>query len=346
MFPILIGEGAWALPSFFAMFMLGFVVAAGLARAEGVRLGLDVARVVDMTLAGWGAGVAGARLFHVLFDGHLQDYMHLCFDPAALGLPLPDGSACVSDEACAAAQSKGLDIGGLCDAAKGLCVPARDCLRTLKFWTGGLVWYGGFLLATGVMALWTRRFFGGRGRALAMADMLSPSVAVGLAIGRVGCFLSGCCFGSVCPTQPPGVRFPRWSDAWDLHLKEHRAELIQQHAETGVWESLPVHPTQLYEAGGLLLILGFLWWGPRLRKRSDGQVLGWLLALYGVLRFVIEFWRADERGGWLLSTSQWISAPLVVVGVWLIVRRGGLTPLRDEAEVQGAQGAQGEADAP
>jgi phosphatidylglycerol:prolipoprotein diacylglycerol transferase len=326
MFPILIGEGEWALPSFFAMFMLGFMVAAWVARAEGVRLKLDVAKVVDLTLVLLAVGVAGSRLFHVLFDGHLQDYIHLCIDPSALGLPLPDGSPCEVDTVCAAAQAKGADIGALCDASKGLCVPERDCLRPLKFWTGGLVWYGGFLFSTLTAALWTRRFFGGKGRSLAMVDMLSPSVAVGLAIGRLGCFLSGCCFGAV-THSPLGVHFPRWSDAWDLHLKEHRADLVQQYKDAGVWESLPVHPTQLYEAAGLLAIMAFLWWGPRLHKRADGQVLGWLLALYGILRFVIEFLRADERGGWLLSTSQWISLPLIALGAWLITRLGSLTPM-------------------
>lgn len=327
MFPILIGEGEWALPSFFALFMTGFMVAAWVARREGFRLGLDVTRVVDMTLLLIVMGVAGSRFFHVLFDGHLTDYINLCIDPSALAVGLPEGGPCANDAACAAAQAKGHDIGALCDLSTGQCLPEQDCLRPLKFWTGGLVWYGGFIFSTLTAMFFARRYFGGKGRELAMADMLSPSVAIGLAIGRIGCFLSGCCFGGVCSAEPPGVRFPRWSDAWDEHREHFREALIAQHKETGVWESLPVHPTQLYEAFGLFLIFAFLWWSPRLKKRADGQVLGWLLALYGVLRFAVEFLRADERGGWLLSTSQWISLPLIALGAWLITRLGSLTPM-------------------
>jgi len=73
----------------------------------------------------------------------------------------------------------------------------------------------------------------------------------------------------------------------------------------------------------MLLVFVGLWFWLRPRRRFHGESLGWLLLSYGVIRFVVEWWRADMRGAlWLFSTSQWLSLPLVVLGLWLLLRQG------------------------
>ena len=87
----------------------------------------------------------------------------------------------------------------------------------------------------------------------------------------------------------------------------------------------PVHPTQLYESLGCLVLFVITYYFVRPRKKQEGQVLGAMLILYGILRSVCEIFRNDERGvlwGWL-STSQMISVPLFALGAWLIFRLQG-----------------------
>jgi phosphatidylglycerol:prolipoprotein diacylglycerol transferase len=92
--------------------------------------------------------------------------------------------------------------------------------------------------------------------------------------------------------------------------------------------SLPVHPTQLYEAVGCLAITAFLLFWLRPRKRFEGQVILSFIGLYAVLRFALEFLRADERGELLgLSTSQLLAIPtlLLVATLWPRWRKRGLS---------------------
>src|SRR5690606_29246276 len=134
----------------------------------------------------------------------------------------------------------------------------------------------------------------------------------GLFFGRIGCFLGGCCFGA--PHDGPlSVSFPPGSLAsvsqWHAHL-----------LDSPNVASLPVHPTQLYEAVGCLLIAAYahFWLTPR--RRFDGQVMLAVLALYALLRFGLEFLRADERGGALgWSTSQLLSV-VAIAGCALVYR--------------------------
>jgi phosphatidylglycerol:prolipoprotein diacylglycerol transferase len=99
--------------------------------------------------------------------------------------------------------------------------------------------------------------------------------------------------------------FPKYSPAWDLHLKTHRIAATATHP-------LPVHPTQLYESIGSLLIAVVAYTVVVPRKRYDGMVFQFFIIGYGVLRFLLEMLREDDRGGVLgISTSQWISIGLV-----------------------------------
>jgi phosphatidylglycerol:prolipoprotein diacylglycerol transferase len=271
--------GAVSFPAYATFLLVGFALALHLARRAEERSGRSGARIIDLGVLLLISGVAGARLLSVLADGHLHDYVNLCVAPVKVTT-----GVCSSVADCA--------DGEVCDTLAQACHPtASDCLEVVKIWHGGLAYYGGFLLATAVALLYARRHQLG---VLRLADRLSPYVPLGLAFGRVGCFLNGCCYGRACDL-PWGVRFPGRGG--------------------------PVHPTQLYEAAGALAIFALLdfVWTPR--KRGDGEVFGGLLVLYGALRFALEFWRADERGELLgLSTSQWIGLPLIALGVGLIVR--------------------------
>ena len=314
MYPILFGEGIWALPSYFTMVMLGFFVGALLLRSEAKRIGWSPVRAIDLMFVLIVASIAGARLAHVLFDGFFMDYVWLCFDPNELATPLPNGHACLNSDQCLSAQNAGHDIGAIC--SEGSCVPERDCFRVFKFWSGGLTYYGGLLLALFSAWIFSRKV---KWPFLKLVDLAAPLIALGLAFGRAGCFLAGCCFGQR-TDMPWGIHFPIYSDAWKQHVEHFYPEIEAQHDATGIWQSLAVHPTQLYELFGALLIFAFLWFYQRKRAQYQGQSTAFFLIAYGVLRFIIEFWRADDRGGYILSTSQWISIPLVIIGIILIVR--------------------------
>jgi phosphatidylglycerol---prolipoprotein diacylglyceryl transferase len=176
---------------------------------------------------------------------------------------------------------------------------------------GGLVAYGGMIGGVIASAVACRR----RGvPLLRWADAAAPSVVLGTAITRMGCFLFGCDYGKP-TTWPWGVAFPAGSPAWRDHVT--RLGLPRSSPR-----SLPVHPTQLYEAlSALGLFLLLLWL--RQRPRFAGQVfLAWVIG-YGLLRPAVELFRDDRERGWVgpLSTSQAIGLGSVVLGI------AGLTAL-------------------
>lgn len=316
MFPVLFGEGDWAVSSYAFFGMLAFLGGVYAFRNLGEREGLDRKRLVDFGILLGIMGWVGARIAHVLFDGMLMDYINLCVDPEALGRMLPGDVPCTTDAQCLTAQNSGHDIGNLCDTASGHCVPEQDCFRPFNFFAGGYTFYGGFILST-LTCIWLSRRW--KWNILQMADIGALASVISLAIGRVGCFLSGCCFGGTC-SLPWGVRFPQGSDAFRLHYDEHRDMVREHFKETGIWESLPVHPTQLYEVFALFAIFAILYLVVRTRRVFYGQVTAWLFILYGIARFTIEFFRADQRGGALFfSTSQWIALPLFAMGIGFLL---------------------------
>lgn len=179
-------------------------------------------------------------------------------------------------------------------------------ILTLSTLRSGGVYYGGFILAAvaGIWMSWRRGL-----PAWKVADLCSPGIALGQAIGRLGCFSAGCCHGK--PTsQPWGIVF---SDPYS-------------HQMVGVPLDVALHPTQLYQAGANLALFGLLWLSLS-RKRFDGQVFILYLVGYAASRFAIEFFRGDlERGfvfGGLLSTSQLIGLLLFPTAavLFLVLRR-------------------------
>lgn len=162
--------------------------------------------------------------------------------------------------------------------------------------SGPVVYYGG-LLALIYYIFLVARFK--KISFLILFDLCVPALLLGHALGRLGCWARGCCFGSSCP-------YP-----WGL---------------THSLNSTPLHPVQLYEAFGLLL-LGFISFKRPFKNLPRNSIL--FLLLYPSFRFFLEFVRGDEvRGFWLsLSTSQWISFPLFVLGLilWIQGKRGAAT---------------------
>jgi phosphatidylglycerol:prolipoprotein diacylglycerol transferase len=289
-------------PAYFTMLALSFGIGMWMVWREAPRLGMDRERALDLTLWMVVWGVVGARVLHVIADGHFWDYVHLCTDP----FKVPATEALVTE--CSTSAQCGFDY--VCNTVTRTCHPPRDCLAAVKVWRGGLAFYGGFLFATAFGLYYARKHRLGMWR---MADLAAPWIAMGLALTRMGCFLNGCCFGQ--PSNLP----------WAVHFPSNKAlEEAQEKAgqiALGA-QSLPVHPTQLYLAGlNLLTFLALYFWF-RPRKRFDGEVFAWLLIGKGVFRSLVEVWRADERGvlfGWL-STSQMLSLPLVALGIWMLVR--------------------------
>ncbi|MDP9034000.1 MAG: prolipoprotein diacylglyceryl transferase [Myxococcota bacterium] len=186
---------------------------------------------------------------------------------------------------------------------------------------GGLVAYGGFI--GGLLGSWSY-LASKKIRLLAWADAAVPSLASGLLITRIGCYLFGCDFGRRLPDEAPRWlktlgTFPHWaagtlvrgdgSPAYVRHLEVYRgtpleSELLRMNT------SFPVHPTQLYEALVGLALLALLAW-QRKTMRFRGQVFFLFVFAYGFLRFLLELWRDDvERGSYGPTFDEDIYVPL------------------------------------
>jgi phosphatidylglycerol:prolipoprotein diacylglycerol transferase len=306
----LLGEVVF--PSYFTLLAFGFFAAMWLTTRRARHIGMDEVRVLDTNLWMFFWGLVGARVLHLIADGHFGEYVHMCTNPKLV--PAIDAKV----QTCRTAAECGYDY--LCDAVTQRCYPPQDCLAVFKLWRGGFAYYGGFLFAVAFAIHYTRKHAMGFWRT---ADLAAPAIALGLFFGRVGCFLNGCCYGK--PTKSSlGVIFPRggsvWREQWQAHLIG-RGDA-----------ALPVHPTQLYEAFGCLVLFALLYFVVSPRVRRHGDVFAGLLIGYGVLRSIIEIFRDDDRGvlfGWL-STSQIISVPLIVGGVVLLLsadRRPAVAPV-------------------
>jgi phosphatidylglycerol:prolipoprotein diacylglycerol transferase len=287
-------------PSYFVLLLSGFLFATAIGALWARRIGENPDVVVDLGLAMLLAGVAGGRILHVLVDGYFWDYVHLCTDPARVDWPL-ERAECLSST-----------YDGVWDTARNVCHPKHaDCFAWAKFWAGGLTYYGGFIGASAAAVFLLKRDNFSFWKA---ADMAGFAVPLGLAFGRMGCLLAGCCFGAE-SSLPWALSFPPRSPASESQFKAHALESMR------MW-SHPVHPTQIYESAASLAIAAFclLWVHPR--KRYDGQVMVAFLGLYAVARFLVEILRRDDRGGAAgLSTSQLIGLGLVVVAAVVHVKR-------------------------
>ncbi len=172
--------------------------------------------------------------------------------------------------------------------------------QMLDFRSGGLVFYGGFILAFAAGLLFLQRK---KMPLWPTIDLLAPPLALAQAIGRIGCFAAGCCHGSYCP-YPWGI------------------ELHSSLVEPGL-QGQPLHPTQLYESFGLSIICISLLW---LRKKNPptGTIATIYVMFYAILRFFVELFRGDLARGHIpgtnISTSQTIALVLFASSAAIFVR--------------------------
>jgi phosphatidylglycerol:prolipoprotein diacylglycerol transferase len=298
-------------PSFYVLILTGALFAATLATVCADRIGERSEVMPYLAIVAAGTSLFGARLLHVVAEGRFWYYVHICADPSRVDLGLPE-------HLCRASSSNAWD------SARGVCHPAvHDCLEWIAFWNGGHAFYGGLVGGSVGSVLFLRRAGFPIGKA---ADLAAIALPLAQTFGRMGCLLEGCCFGAQC-SLPWAVSFPGDSPA--SHMQFEAGAISTPRG----W-SLPVHPTQLYEAAVTLGIsaVALLWVHPR--KRYDGQVCAISLALYATARFALEFLRRDVRGGAFgLSTSQLVGIGVVSFAA-LLHWRGLATARRRASDVK------------
>ena len=254
-----IGSREVGLHSYGVLIAVGLAAGIALMYREGRRRGLDGGRVLDLAFWVTVAGLLGSRLTYGLVNA--REFARLCAGTDA-----------------AVPRSLGHAIG--------------DCARILQVWEGGLVFYGGLISAAAAAAwfAWRQKW-----SFWLLGDICAPGLALGHAIGRLGCFAAGCCFGKL-SAGGLGVAFPRSSVAFD--------ELASRSGVApGASFTPPLHPTQLYEAAGELAIFAVLLaLRPRLGRRPGALLLTYV-ALYCALRFAVELFRGDPARGYLLSLA-------------------------------------------
>lgn len=159
----------------------------------------------------------------------------------------------------------------------------KSPLDIFMIWNGGLVFYGGLLFGTLAIILSCKAY---KIPLLDFLDITAPATALGYAIGRIGCFLNGCCYGEIC-SLPWGVNFP------------------------GI-EGLR-HPTQLYSSLAGLIMLGILVY-MFYKRKFPGQIFASGIILYSSYRYVLEYFRANPKFLFNLSSAQWGSIALLIFG--------------------------------
>ena len=305
MYPDLLTIGGFTLHTYGVLLACAFLVALWVAGLQAARAGLDRARVTDLSVYVLLAGIVGGKMALIIVDWrHCSPFVHALFWVlSGLLLTLPVAAHLARRYARRAwVVWLGVAVLALAAIAFKYRPDHRVWSEVVSLLQSAGVFYGGFAAAL-IIAIWYVRRVG-----LPLwptLDVLAPATAIGQAIGRLGCLAAGCCFGK--PTD----------SAWAVTFRNPIAQRT-----VGTPLDVPVHPTQLYESvATLALFFALLWLAPR--KRFHGQVAATYLVGYAVLRFVIEFFRGDDRGSVLkgaLSTSQFI-AILVVLGVLAILPR-------------------------
>jgi phosphatidylglycerol---prolipoprotein diacylglyceryl transferase len=215
------------------------------------------------------------------------------------------------------AKSRGLDPSRALDLGIAIIVSALVGAKLLllvvewdqfrrspgEIWTlvrSAGVFYGGLIAALAVAFWYMRRH---RMPLWTTCDIFAPGIALGHAIGRLGCLAAGCCYGR--ETDVP----------WAITFTDPQAA-----ANVGTPLGVPLHPTQIYESGAEALILVLLLAAERRGRQFPGRTFWTYMLLYAVSRFVIEFYRGDARGTVFggLSTSQFISLLIVPISLAML----------------------------
>jgi phosphatidylglycerol:prolipoprotein diacylglycerol transferase len=170
-------------------------------------------------------------------------------------------------------------------------------LEALYFWRGGLMFQGGLLTALVLSFLLTRLW---KVPFYQMADAMAPALTIGQGVGRIGCFMEGCCYGRGAPEGfPLGVVFPIGG---------------------GAPPGRALYPTQAAESVGLLILTFILFWLLTRDKRPCGQVFGAYLVGAGFLRLAVELFRGDDRGPLFMGFpfTTWAAIVLALWGLWIL----------------------------
>lgn len=198
-------------------------------------------------------------------------------------------------------------LGGLFGARLYYIIQYGDPARWFEasyLWSGGLVFYGGAIggaLGAIIYLLLVRAPI------VPVGDLSISYVPLAHAIARLGCFLNGCCWGSM-TNLPWGLTFPAPTLPWRHHLDQG---LLASGAE----RSLPVHPSQLYESGSLLIIFFILRYFYRRPHPPGSIMLGYLLC-YGIARFFVEAFRGDSTRHLLqMTVSQYVALGMITTAI-------------------------------
>ena len=185
--------------------------------------------------------------------------------------------------------------------------PGEFLVTVLNLSSGGIVLYGGLLAAAVGFFVFCAV---NRVRPLALLDIITPSIFLGIGFGRIGCFLNGCCYGDE-SDLPWAVRFPQQSAAFDALVEKNMLD------PEALWTPY-LHPTQIYSAiDGFVLAALTAWYFSR--RRRNGEVFAIGLTIYPITRFLIEFIRGDEPGIVGFTISQWISMAMFAVAIGYMI---------------------------
>ena len=179
-----------------------------------------------------------------------------------------------------------------------------DLSQLMVLLKSGGVFYGGLLVAVPVCWWYIRRF---DLPLWTTCDMFAPAIALAQGVGRMGCLMAGCCYGKV-TDAPWGITFTSTLAA----------------ANVGTPLNIVLHPTQMYEAVAVLVVLGVLLTGERRWRAFPGRTFWTYLLLYGMARLVIEFYRGDPRGMVFdtIPTSQFVSALIIPASIIMLIYLG------------------------
>lgn len=335
-----------------AMLALGFLVAILIAAWRSRREGENPDHIYNIAILALLGGVIGARLFDVIeyagtavrnesgavvkvmYD-RWQDGLNVFsgIDPLWLVLGAAAGAALalagVLPWGRKDARIRWAAVGAWAAAlaliaGRGMFIRAHSdqyagFIDALQITSGGLTVYGGVMLALGLVVPYLIYLHRRHGvNPLKMADITAPSLAIGLAFGRMGCFLNGCCYGA--PSDLPWCfTWPQGTIPFDEYVLKRGCEVMPH-----------LHPAQLYGVvNGLLLFLvlhlGFRW------KKRHGVVIGAFFGLYAISRILLEAVRSDEpkhfMGGMSISQVVGLFALVGVALYFLWLRRSRLARL-------------------
>ncbi len=318
--------------------MVGFLLAAWIGVRRGKPLGLKSDFILDVGIIGMIFGIIGAKINYILQYGHevapeadkgtiwgdlgMHPLGALILGAVPLGFwwwRMKKSGEKVALYSWQTAVLMALTLVFAVAGARAYFLWRNHeaySWKVFRNWQSGFVFYGGLIAGGGASLLYIKM----RGVAVALvADLCAPLTMLGLAFGRLGCFLNGCCYGKE-GTGFPCVSFPSGSPAANDQGRSFQP-------------SNPVHPAQLYEAAaavGFFFLLSWIW---KKKRKAQGEVFLIMLMLYGAWRFMIEFMRGDKRPQWIgdLSYSQVVSLGLfAVAGVWLFLLRNRPQPAAAE----------------